>query len=122
MSNKQYVPIPRYCKRPPYGYIAEDDLLVPDQTLLELLDRTLQFIDFKAFPSYKQAADYITYESGRPITYEGIRLIHRLRKHPVLYGQEDYRGNLEEPPFRDSDSPVTEETTETRDSPVGSLS
>lgn len=122
MKTRTYIRIPRNSKRPPYGYSAEDDELIPNQAILEALEKTIQFIEYQAFSGYRPAAQYLSYETGVPISNEGLRLIHKLKKHPVLFGRKDYLGDTTIIPFRESDGTDSQEATEAVSEPVGNIS
>ena len=85
-------------KRKPWGY----DGLIPNENDLDVLETVLEFLAFKAMSTYK-ARDYLVYETNRPITAEGLRLIYINRTHPVFSatpnkeGTEDPRGQRSDP-------------------------
>jgi hypothetical protein len=87
-------------KRKPWGY----DGLIPNEDDLDVLETVLEFLAFKAMSTYK-ARDYLVYETNRPITAEGLRLIYINRTHPVFdvsrapnkEGTEDPRGQGSDP-------------------------
>tara|TARA_R110000772_G_scaffold36709_3_gene87662 strand:+ start:561 stop:878 length:318 start_codon:yes stop_codon:yes gene_type:complete len=72
--------------RTPWGYDKDKEdksILHPDQKALEVLELVIEFLAVKAMSTTK-AAEYLLYETNRPLTKEGLRLIARNKRHPVF--------------------------------------
>ena len=86
---------PRGKPKIPWGYEASEDpdVLEPLPDQLEALERILDHID-NGDVSYAKASMYLSYETGRSISHEGRRLIHKLKTHPIYTdGKENPRAS-----------------------------
>lgn len=75
----------------PYGYIRDPHVkkqINPDEEALTHLDSVLDYLDMKSF-SYRQAATYLNAISKVKITHEGLRKLHRDRKHPIFTSRDE---------------------------------
>ena len=80
-----YPTLARRGSRIPFGYNANEDNpseLIPDVAALDKLQETIAYLEGGAL-SYRDAAAFLAYETNRPITHEGLRLIYKERKHPI---------------------------------------
>ncbi len=90
----------------PFGYDIDPDnsaYLLPDPTALDLLKDAVQYVEYRAL-TLRKAAEYLAYESDRPISHEGIRHIIAKQQHPIFDS-----GDLSS---RHADSSTTEENQE----------
>lgn len=74
----------------PWGYDRDpedNNLLIPDQKALSSLTDVVPYVQQRGI-SIRDAVKFITLESGRSISYEGLRRIAKLGVHPAVVERE----------------------------------
>lgn len=72
-KGEKWIPIPRVARTIPWGYDVDPedpDLLIPNVEQLELLDKAKKYLHQY---SLRNVAHWLTENSGRPISAEGLR-------------------------------------------------
>lgn len=72
-KEKKYLPLVKISRTIPFGYerdSEDDDILIPIPHELEALEKARLLI--KEY-SYREVADWLTHQTGRAISHEGLR-------------------------------------------------